>query len=98
MRDLSSLQRDILYVLSGMDTPNGLAILDELEAYYETRISPGRLYPNLDRLAENGFLDKTQIDKRTNGYSITSQGCRAIDARDEWRQQYLDASVTTSDG
>jgi PadR family transcriptional regulator, regulatory protein PadR len=35
MEDLTGLQRDLLYGISGLDDPHGLAIKEELEEYYE---------------------------------------------------------------
>jgi PadR family transcriptional regulator PadR len=84
MDDLTGFQRDLLYVIAGFDDPHGLAIKDELEAYYEKEIHHGRLYPNLDTLVEKG-----QFDRRTNIYELTRRGQRKIEARDEWEAQYL---------
>ena len=43
MYDLTGFQRDLLYVIGGLDEPHGLAIKDELEEYYEKEIHNGRL-------------------------------------------------------
>lgn len=84
MHDLTGFQRDLLYVIGGLDTPHGLAIKDELEDYYEKEIHHGRLYPNLDTLVEKG-----ELDRRTNYYALTRRGQREIEARDEWEAQYV---------
>jgi DNA-binding PadR family transcriptional regulator len=89
MHDLTGFQRDLLYVISGLDSPHGLAIKDELEDYYEKEIHHGRLYPNLDTLVDKGLVEKGQKDRRTNIYSITDRGSREIEARREWEQEYL---------
>lgn len=91
MHDLTGFQRDVLYVIVGSDEPHGLAIKDELEEYYETEIHHGRLYPNLDTLVEKGLVEKGQIDRRTNSYTLTRRGQREIEARDEWEDQYVSA-------
>jgi DNA-binding PadR family transcriptional regulator len=90
MHDLTGFQRDLLVVIAGLDEPNGLAIKDELEKYYESSINHGRLYPNLDTLVEKGLAEKGKKDKRTNVYSLTKRGHREIDARREWEGQYLE--------
>jgi DNA-binding PadR family transcriptional regulator len=90
MYDLTGFQRDLLYVVAGLDAPHGLAIKDELEDYYEKEIHHGRLYPNLDTLIEKALLEKSQKDRRTNEYSITRRGMREIEARTEWETQYID--------
>jgi DNA-binding PadR family transcriptional regulator len=88
MYDLTGFQRDVLYVIAGLDEPHGLAIKDELEDYYEKEIHHGRLYPNLDTLVEKGLVEKGQLDRRTNSYKLTRRGHREIAARKEWEEQY----------
>ena len=89
MYDLTAFQRDLLYVVAGLDEPHGLAIKGELETYYEKEIHHGRLYPNLDTIGEKGLIDKGQLDRRTNVYSLTQRGQRELDARREWEDQYV---------
>lgn len=89
MYDLTKFQRDLLYVIAGFDEPYGLEIKAELEAYYESDINHGRLYPNLDTLVDKGLLEKGQKDRRTNSYSITNRGIRELEARREWEAQYV---------
>ena len=89
MYDLTGFQRDLLYVIAGLDEPHGLAIKDELEAYYEKKIHHGRLYPNLDTLVEKGLVEKGTVDRRTNSYATTRRGRRELGARQEWEAQYL---------
>lgn len=91
MHDLTGFQRDLLYVIAGLDEPHGLAIKDDLQDYYEKEIHHGRLYPNLDTLVEKGLVEKGTLDRRTNYYTVTRRGNREIDARSDWEQQYLSA-------
>jgi PadR family transcriptional regulator PadR len=89
MYDLTGFQRDLLYVIAGLEDPHGLAIKDELEDYYEKEIHHGRLYPNLDTLVDKGLVEKGTLDRRTNMYSVTRRGQREITARTEWEGQYI---------
>ena len=89
MHDLTGFQRDLLYTIAGQEEPHGMAIKDELEDYYEAEIHHGRLYPNLDELVDKGLVEKGQLDRRTNSYTITQRGHREIDARREWEDQYV---------
>lgn len=89
MHDLTGFQRDLLFVVAGLDEPHGLAIKNELEGYYEDEIHHGRLYPNLDTLVEKGLVEKGQKDRRTNIYRLTSRGRRELEARREWENEYL---------
>lgn len=81
--DLTGFQRDILYILVGFDKPPSTTIRDELEDYYGTEITPGRLYPNLDALVDKGLIAKGQYDQRTNTYTLTDDGQRELAARRE---------------
>ena len=95
MDDLTGFQRDLLYVIVGLENgtpPHGLAIKDSLEEDYEGEIHHGRLYPNLDTLAEMGLIEVTAIDNRTNAYSVTQRGHRELEARREWERQHVDLS------
>ena len=96
MHDLTGFQRDLLYVIAGSDEPHGLAIKDELETYYSTEINHGRLYPNLDTLVEKGLVEKGQIDKRTNSYTLTQRGQRELDARNKWEAQHYPDELTNT--
>lgn len=93
MHDLTGFQRDLLYIIAGLDQPHGLAVKDELEKYYEKEIHHGRLYPNLDTLVEKGLVEKSEKDRRTNEYRLTNRGRREIDARQEWEGQYTENRV-----
>jgi DNA-binding PadR family transcriptional regulator len=72
---LTAFQRDLLVTIAGAEeVPYGLAIKRRLETVYRAPINHGRLYPNLDELADQGLLAKTAKDKRTNGYHLTASG------------------------
>jgi len=93
MFDLTNFQRDVLYLVAGIEEPHGLAVKEELEEYYESEIHHGRLYPNLDKLVEKGLIKKGQKDRRTNVYSLTDRGLREIKSRREWEDQYVEERV-----
>ncbi|GGL59701.1 PadR family transcriptional regulator [Halocalculus aciditolerans] len=97
MHDLIGFQRDLLYVVAGLDDPNGLDIKDELEDYYESEIHHGRLYPNLDTLVEKGLVEKGKQDERTNIYTLTRRGRRELEARREWENEHLKQSPQSFD-
>ena len=91
LTDLTSFQRDLLAVIAGHDeAPHGLAIKATLEEHYEEEIHHGRLYPNLDTLVTKGLVKKSQRDRRTNEYTLTSRGRREVEADHEWRAQQLE--------
>ncbi|AXR80188.1 PadR family transcriptional regulator [Natrarchaeobaculum sulfurireducens] len=90
MDDLTGFQRDLLYVISGADQPSGQDVKEEIEGYYSAEINHGRLYPNLDTLVNKEFVEKGQLDRRTNYYEISDDGLREIEDRREWERQYVD--------
>ncbi|WP_227357373.1 PadR family transcriptional regulator [Haladaptatus salinisoli] len=96
MHDLTGFQRDLLYVVTGLDEPHGLAIKDDLEDYYDTEVHHGRLYPNLDTLVDKGLIEKSEKDRRTNSYTLTQRGQREIQARRDWEEEYLGQDVATA--
>ncbi|NIS30845.1 MAG: PadR family transcriptional regulator, partial [Actinobacteria bacterium] len=40
----TGFQRDLLYVVAGLEDPKGLAVKAELDDYYGSEINHGRLY------------------------------------------------------
>ena len=89
--DLTAFQQNILFVARGYqkgryttsrggDGPAGLAIKDVLDRdeWYDEEIHHGRLYLNLDQLVEKGLLAKSELDKRTNEYTLTDAGLGVI--------------------
>lgn len=89
MHDLTGFQRDLLYVIAGLEEPHGLAVKEQLEEYYGTEIHHGRLYPNLDTLVEKGLIEKGARDRRTNYYVLTARGRRELDARRRWEEDRI---------
>lgn len=96
MEDLTAFQRDLLFVVSGLDEPNGLEVKAELEEYYETDIRHGRLYPNLDTLVDAELIEKGKHDQRTNKYLLTERGRRELRERLEWQDERVPATLQQS--
>ncbi len=81
--DLTAFQQNILAILSE-EAMYGLAIKRELESYYGSEVNHGRLYPNLDDLVDDGLVEKSELDKRTNQYELTDAGHDAVLGQLEW--------------
>lgn len=93
MRDLSAFQRDLLFVVAGMDeTQYGMAIKRALESYRGEEVPHARLYTNLDRVAEAGYITSSEIDGRTNEYELTEDGREMMAARLDWQRERLEAT------
>lgn len=82
-RDLTAFQKNILAILAS-EPMYGLAVKRELEDYYGEEVNHGRLYPNLDELVSMGLVEKSELDKRTNQYELTSDGVDAVLDRLDW--------------
>jgi DNA-binding PadR family transcriptional regulator len=96
MFDLTAFQRDALYIVAGTRSPHGLGVKAEFDEYYDAGINHGRLYPNLDALVEKGLLQKGKKDERTNVYSLSTRGRRALEDRREWENEYLQQTLETT--
>lgn len=85
----TKFQDKILTILS-VKPFYGLAIKRRLEEYYQEQVNHGRLYPNLDQLCEQGLVEKRELDKRTNQYSLTDLGEQVVEFDHEWDAQRID--------
>lgn len=90
VQDLTSFQRDLLFVVAGCGAPSGQEVKGELEESTEDTILPGQLYPNLDELAEAGLVTKGNRDGRTNNYTLTERGRRVLTALVRWQCSHVE--------
>lgn len=90
LSDLSAFQRDVLWILADESGQKGVAIKRLLEDYYGEHVNHAQLYPNLDDLVEEGLVAKEHADGRTNAYSLTEAGRRALSARQAWIGSAID--------
>lgn len=96
MFELNGFQRDLLYVLASMDEPSGREVKARIEAELDAPVTNGRLYPNLDELVEQSYVDKGAIDRRTNYYAVTESGLERLHERTEWERARLTEAAETS--
>ena len=85
LKDLTSFQQDLLTLLAGLDEPSGQDVKTAIETAHDTNVTHSRIYPNLDTLADEGFVEKRSVSRRTNAYPITESGEEALLADLEWR-------------
>ncbi|PCR92574.1 PadR family transcriptional regulator [Natrinema ejinorense] len=99
--DLSGFQRDCLEEIQRLDrdgeTSYGLAIKHRLETQYD-EVTHGRLYSNLDDLADRGLVEKSELDRRTNEYTLTDEGRALLIQRVERLADACEMAVATADG
>lgn len=95
MHDLTAFAVDCLAALAALDDdePCGRDIIrwlnDELPHY--DSINHGRLYPNLDKLEQDGFIRKEAMkhNRRSNVYRLTDDGWDELDARNDLLSEVL---------
>lgn len=90
--DLSAFQRDILAVLARDGTEYGLGIKEAVEDARGENIHHGRLYPNLNTLIEMGYIEMSELDGRTNEYSLTGSGRGELLVYQQWLADCLEDS------
>lgn len=90
MIELTGFQRDLLYALAGLERPNGIDVQEVLEAYYGSEVIVARVYQNLNRLTNMGYVEKGDADSRTNYYEIANRGEVAIRDRRLWENEFLE--------
>lgn len=92
MHELRGFQRDVLFVLYGLDEPNGQDVLDEMQSSMSEVVQASRIYSNLDDLQEMGLVHETSGNGRANRYALTDAGVDAVRSRHEWERDVLRAS------
>lgn len=99
MQELTAFQRDILYVIAGLDRPNGLEIGERLEndGLYD-RVRHGRIYPNLESIRQTGLIEKGQLTDRANWHALTDEGWVALVDRREWENSVIPRLETRTRG
>jgi DNA-binding PadR family transcriptional regulator len=85
---LSAIQRDLLFVVSGLSDSSGKTIKSELENTQGRDILAGRVYRNLDELVDENYVEKGSKNGRTNEYCLTDEGRKAVRSRCRWQRRY----------
>lgn len=93
VHELTAIQRDLLFVVSGMSDSSGQAIKSELEKTQGRDLLAGRVYTNLDDLVEQNLIDKGSKNGRTNEYALTAKGEKAVRDRRRWERRYVKQTV-----
>ncbi|GAA0240695.1 PadR family transcriptional regulator [Haladaptatus pallidirubidus] len=87
--DVPSFRRDLLAVIAREEPVYGLAAKRALETAYDDTINNGQLYRHLDALVEENYVQKSQLDRRTNEYSVTDSGRETLKAQITWLESCL---------
>jgi DNA-binding PadR family transcriptional regulator len=80
--DLTAFQKETLLAIARLENGDedsyGLGIKSSLEERLDQEVNHGRLYPNLDELVELDLIEKSELDKRTNQYTLTENGKKVL--------------------
>ena len=78
----SGFQRDLMQAIAHLSEsekgPYGMAIRDVVEDRRDEEVSTTRVYTNLDSLVRSGFIERCEVDHRTNSYELTGDGVRYL--------------------
>ena len=73
---------DLLIAIRSYDgVPMGVEIKENIEERSGREVNNGRLYPRLDKLARDGYVDKSERNGRTNSYALTDKGVSFLRSR-----------------
>ena len=99
--DLTGFQRDCLEAIARLErddeTCYGLAIKRKLEPDHG-EVNHGRLYPNLNELADKGLIEISELDRRTNEYVLTDSGRALLYQRVERLADACEMALPLADG
>lgn len=89
MADLTALQRDILFAVAGLDSPNGQEIRRELAETQGRNVLSGHIYLSIEQLVDAELVEKSSRDGRSNEYSLTDDGNAWLRDRLTWEREYV---------
>ena len=69
--------------------PAGARLENEISLGQRFGLSRPTMRRAIQELVDKGLLEKGELDRRTNVYTVTQRGQREIEARREWETQYL---------
>ena len=88
MAPTTAFRYELLAALNSLhDQPSGQEVHRHIERHNSPvltdDVNRSRLYANLNRLIESGYVSKGEIDERTNYYELTESGADVLSARIE---------------
>ncbi|MEY7850884.1 hypothetical protein AB7C87_16990 [Natrarchaeobius sp. A-rgal3] len=99
--DLTGFQRDLLETIAIIESigedPYGLAIKERLEEDRK-EVLHSRLYNNLDVLIDASLLERSELDGRTNRYTLTPEAKAMLEESIYRRAEACGIQVAVTDG
>lgn len=97
MEQLTALQRDMMFAITSLDSPNGREIQEELEETQDRSFVSGHIYTVFEELESAGLLTKSRRNGRSNEYVLTEQGRSWLEHRYRWEQSYVELGALEPD-
>ena len=89
LESLTAFQRDLLAIVADNEGATGSALQDQAEEARREDITNGSLYRNLDKLVDEGYVEKRKT-KPSNSYFLTEEGRNRLEDDLRWRQLRLE--------
>lgn len=86
MNDLSAFQRDILFLVAGLESPSIYDLNQQMEEYRDSGVTIERVEPNVRSLKDKGLITENPDSGR---YRITRTGLTKILARRKFEDELL---------
>jgi DNA-binding PadR family transcriptional regulator len=97
--DLTGFQRTLVEPIAAADgDPYALALKDSLNERYADPINHSRLYQNLDQLVDYDLINCDELDARTNEYTLTDVGQKALQRQAETLADLCELPRPVADG
>lgn len=79
----------ILRLLAESDKRSGSSLAQTIEDRVGNHPSPGTLYPMLDRMDDDGLIEKEQVGRK-NKYSITENGKKSVRSFAQENEEHME--------
>ena len=89
MEQLTALQRDMMFAVAGLESPNGREVQRELERTQDREFVSGHVYTVFEELVTAGLLEKSRRNGRSNEYRLTETGRSWLGNRCRWQNSYV---------
>ena len=97
MEQLTALQRDMMFAITSLESPNGREIQRELEETQDRSFVSGHVYTVFEELESAGLLEKSRRNGRSNEYALTEAGRSWVQNRYRWEQSYVEIAPLGAD-
>lgn len=88
--NIGGLQLELLCFIADKYEPDVSALQDDYKQWYDTDIAYQSVYQALERLDDQGYVEKKSIDGRSNCYMLTTKGAELLQTHRELVIEHTD--------